>query len=516
MNQLRVWIFLGSLASGPVGQGEGPAVIRVREVVTVGREQVAAVCVPEGATCAWNLEGGGALTDGSGTDTVHFRAHGPGRLRLSCTVEGMPDLQPVTVEAVAASVPPDVAAPAHATAFQGGYRAAVTPQQGCTYHWTLDHGGRITAGADEPSVTFTAGGPGALTLTCAVTNAAGEDAAEGSAVVQVAAAPWMPTVHATARAAPGQADLLARVPPQPGATYQWTVDGGRLTGGAGTPSIRFTAGTRGSVLLSCRVVNPAGSASEPGRSVVDLLPNRVLIQTPAWAVAGRPCTARILRAAGTCAWELQGDAAIAEGQGTGTLTFVPGRAGVMTLTCRTPAGSDTVRVRVGEAPGILAFRAGTARLPEGGTTTVTPCFTGGRGILLPAAREVENGQPITLEPRGGDGFELVVVGPAGDVVRQALPLEVDPHPRILGFTASEHRLAPGEEVTLTALFEGGQAEVEPAVGGVASGEERVIRPTGSGVYTLRVSSPAGETAVAQVRVEVGEPGEGFEWRAMRP
>lgn len=516
MNQLRVWIILGSLAGGPACQGEGPAVIRVREVVTAGREQVAAVCVPEGAACAWNLEGGGALTAGIGTDTVHFRADGPGGLRLTCTVEGMPDPLPAAVEVVAAPAPPGVAAPAHATALQGGYRASVAPQAGCTYRWTLNHGGRITAGADTPAVTFTAGGPGALTLTCAVTNATGEDAAEGSAIVRVASAPWMPTVHATARAAPGQADLSAWVAPQPGATYQWTVDGGHLTAGAGTPSIRFRAGPRGSVLLSCRVVNPAGSASAPGRSVVEILPNRVLIQAPAWAVAGKPCTAAALPAAGPCTWDIRGDAAITDGQDTGTITFVPGQAGELTLTCRTPAGSDTVRVRVGEAPGILAFRAGTARLPEGGTIIVTPCFTGGRGILLPAAREVENGQPITLAPRGGDGFELVVVGPAGDVVRQALPLEVDPHPRIFGFTASEHRLAPGEEVTLTALFEGGQAEVEPAVGGVASGEARVIRPTGSGVYTLRVNSPAGESTVAQVRVEVGEPGESYEWRATRP
>jgi len=444
MNQLRVWIILGSLAGGPACLGEGPAVIRVREVVTAGREQVAAVCVPEGAACAWNLEGGGALTAGIGTDTVHFRADGPGGLRLTCTVEGMPDPLPAAVEVVAAPAPPGVAAPVHATALQGGYRASVAPQAGCTYRWTLDHGGRITAGADTPAVTFTAGGPGALTLTCAVTNATGEDAVEGSAIVQVASAPWMPTVHATARAAPGQTDLSA------------------------------------------------------------------------WAVAGKPCTAAALPAAGPCTWDIRGDAAITDGQDTGTITFVPGQAGELTLTCRTPAGSDTVRVRVGEAPGILAFRAGTARLPEGGTLIVTPCFTGGRGILLPAAREVENGQPITLAPRGGDGFELVVVGPAGDVVRQALPLEVDPHPRIFGFTASEHRLAPGEEVTLTALFEGGQAEVEPAVGGVASGEARVIRPTGSGVYTLRVNSPAGESTVAQVRVEVGEPGESYEWRATRP
>lgn len=346
MDQLRVWIFLGSLAGGPTGLGGGPAIIRVRDVVTAGREQVAAVCVPEGAACAWNLEGGGALTAGNGTDTVHFRADGPGGLRLTCTVEGMPDPLPASVEAVAAPAPPDVAAPGHATAFQGGYHAAVATQAGCTYRWTLDHGGRITAGADAPAVTFTAGGPGALTLTCTVTNATGEDAAEGSAVVQVAAAPWTPTVHTTARAAPGQADLSAWVPPQPGATCQWTVDGGLLTAGAGTPSIRFRAGRRGSVLLSCRVVNPAGSASEPGRSVVEILPNRVLILAPAWAVAGKPCTAESLRGAGPCTWFIQGDAAITDGQGTGSLTFLPGQAGELTLTCRTPEGSDTVRVRV--------------------------------------------------------------------------------------------------------------------------------------------------------------------------
>ena len=280
----------------------------------------------------------GALTAGIGTDTVHFRADGPGGLRLTCTVEGMPDPLPVTVEAVAAPAPPEVTAPA--------------------------------------------------------------------------------------RAAPGQADLSAWVPPQPGATYQWTVDGGHLTAGSGTPSIRFRAGPRGSVLLSCRVVNPAGSASDPGRSVVEILPGRVLIQAPAWAVAGKPCTAAAFPAAGPCTWEIRGDAAISDGQGTGTLTFVPGQAGELTLTCRTPAGSDTVRVRVGEAPGILEFRAGTARLPEGGTTTVTPCFTGGRGILLPAAREVENGS----RPGAGTASNWSWPAPPGTWSARPSPSKLTPIP----------------------------------------------------------------------------------------
>jgi sugar lactone lactonase YvrE len=81
---------------------------------------------------------------------------------LSATVQVVP--APTAVITVAAAVEPSLA----------GQQASVAAQAGCAYAWTINaEGGTITAGADGPTVTFTTAASGDLTLTCAVTNAAG-------------------------------------------------------------------------------------------------------------------------------------------------------------------------------------------------------------------------------------------------------------------------------------------------------------------------------------------------------
>jgi len=85
-----------------------------------------------------------------------------------------------------------------------------------------------------------------------------------TASVTVIAAPVQPTVTAPAIVSAGLAGYTASVTAQTGCTYTWTVTNGTLTAGAGTPSITFTAGTTGTVDLSCVVTNAAGTASAAG------------------------------------------------------------------------------------------------------------------------------------------------------------------------------------------------------------------------------------------------------------
>lgn len=83
----------------------------------------------------------------------------------------------VTVTVAPAPTEPVIQPPATVGPGQTGLTASVTPQAGCTYQWSLDpEGGTITAGANEPTVTFDTAAFGVLTLSCTVTNAAGKSA----------------------------------------------------------------------------------------------------------------------------------------------------------------------------------------------------------------------------------------------------------------------------------------------------------------------------------------------------
>ena len=71
------------------------------------------------------------------------------------------------------------------------------------------------------------------------------------AKVTVVAAPSGP-IAAPARVTRGATGLVASVPDQAGASYAWTVQGGRLLEGAGTASVHFEAGS-----------GPKGGAATP-------------------------------------------------------------------------------------------------------------------------------------------------------------------------------------------------------------------------------------------------------------
>jgi hypothetical protein len=79
------------------------------------------------------------------------------------------------------------------------------------------------------------------------------------ATVTVVAAPQGP-LTAPQLVESGASGLRASVPASPGLTYAWTVAGGSLLSSATGSEIRFSVGWEPKVVLSCRLVNPAGDA----------------------------------------------------------------------------------------------------------------------------------------------------------------------------------------------------------------------------------------------------------------
>jgi hypothetical protein len=68
-----------------------------------------------------------------------------------------------------------ITAPATVTAEQAGYAASVPSQPGFTYAWSVANG-TIMVGESTDSIAFRAGASGSVTLTCKVTNSAGQSA----------------------------------------------------------------------------------------------------------------------------------------------------------------------------------------------------------------------------------------------------------------------------------------------------------------------------------------------------
>jgi hypothetical protein len=82
-----------------------------------------------------------------------------------------------------------ITAPATVTAGQSGYAATVPSQAGYSYAWTIANG-TIMVGASSDSIAFTPGESGSVTLSCRVTNSAGQSATgSASATITPAQAP---------------------------------------------------------------------------------------------------------------------------------------------------------------------------------------------------------------------------------------------------------------------------------------------------------------------------------------
>lgn len=83
--------------------------------------------------------------------------------------------------------------------------------------------------------------------------------ARAVATVKVVPLPQGP-ITAPDLVAAGSSGLHASVPHQAGATYRWSIQGGRLQSGETGNRIRFSAGWGTKVTLTCQVVNEAGDA----------------------------------------------------------------------------------------------------------------------------------------------------------------------------------------------------------------------------------------------------------------
>ena len=296
---------------------------------------VAAVPDLSGASFVWSVTNG-SITSGQGTRQITFSAGVTGTLSLGCDVTTGGTVHGSRTVAVLANAT-SISAETSIVDGTGPHLAYVPMQSGAAYTWTLSNG-TVTSGQGGYAITYNTSGPGNLGLTCSVTDPSGNTL---SASKTVAVTLYTAPIAAETLVVNGTAGLTATVLPVLGGSYVWTVSNGTLTGGQGTPSITYTAGSQGTATLLCAVT--VGSKLTYGTQ-------KVIVQSAAtdiWCATtvqagGMGYLASVAKTPGaTYTWAIS-NGSITGGQGTNKVTFTAGSVGSLELDCTVTTGTSAL------------------------------------------------------------------------------------------------------------------------------------------------------------------------------
>jgi hypothetical protein len=180
-----------------------------------------------------------------------------------------------------------------------------------------------------------------------------------------------------------------------GVTYQWSISGGRLTSDARGASVTFVADAAGTVSLGL-VISAIGTTYNPTASVTIVSAETAGTMTTVASVAANATSVVATVPAAqsgdrTFRWTLSGGATIVSGQGTNSITYRPGTAGLKEIVCAVNL-QNVVTVPV---------RAYVVALGTGAPVAVT--VTGGSGGgTFPAGSRVDL---IAHPPAAGQVFD---------------------------------------------------------------------------------------------------------------
>jgi N-acetylneuraminic acid mutarotase len=346
--------FTVNVSDGKTSVQSSPATLRVDWVRLNTQPHSAIVQVDYGVTLSVDAVGSGALTyqwrkngaslagaTGSTLPLAHIAVTDGGS--YDCVITGQLDTTMVQVTSAAATLqlndlpvitadPVDVAAPVGGGAT---FMVGATGLGTLSYLWRKNGTAIIGATASTltvPSVTSADAGQ----YDCVVTSSVGTSslpAVSKAATLTVVVAPATPVVTIAAQATAGKGGLTASTQDQgAGNTYTWSLTNGTITGGQGTRSITYTAGTVGTLTAGVTVMNLAGNASGSATETLiaaaprpDLLCPSTVHPNDAWMHATiTPSTGSI-----TYGWTIVSGTAngsITSGQGTTTIGFSAGAA----------------------------------------------------------------------------------------------------------------------------------------------------------------------------------------------
>lgn len=199
-------------------------------------------------------------------------------------------------------------------------------------------------------------------------------------------------------------------------------------------------------------------------------------------------------------------------EGLYTAPTTPGIYHVQATSTSNPNAVATAEVLVIQTSEIISsaiingFSASPSILSVGQSTTLTPWFSGGTGVIDNGVGAVSSGVPITVTPTVSTTYTLTVTDPSGVPVSSKVTVYLPPV--ISNFKAGASVVAPGGWTTLSWSVTG--AATTTLKESTASGDTYVdpgsqpfyVYPSGTTTYTLTVTNPAGGTTSGPVTVIV--------------
>ncbi len=415
----------------------------------------------------------------------------------------------VAVAVVAVPALPVITAPANLSTGLGGYTASTPTQAGMTLAWTITNG-TLTSAANLASVTFTAGTTGSVALSCVATNAAGTASNVGTATVAIVGLPALPVITAPTKVTAGLGGYTASTPVQVGMTLTWTIANGTLTSAANLASVTFTAGTTGSVALSCVATNAANTPSTAGTATSSIVaaPTTPVISAPTYVSGGESGYRATVSAQADSAytWTISGGSLVT-GTGTASITFAAGASGSVVLGCRvtnaaeTPSTAATASSTIVPFPTIELITASQTEIAAGAATVLSYAFSGGTGVIDHAVGTVTSGGTREVKPSATTTYTLLVTNLAGDAASDVVTITVPDLPVITTFKAASAAITVGQGTLLSFTFTG-EGVIDPGVGTVTSGSQIAVLPTVATTYTLTATNQVGATTKKTFTVAV--------------
>jgi streptogramin lyase len=403
-----------------------------------------------------------------------------------------------------------------------------------TYQWQVStDGGNTWSPVGTPSATLSLGNTtpvqNGYLYQVTVTDGLGASATAEALLTVTVPAPATPTITLSAvQAAPLAPNLTASVGAQPDASYAWTVTNGGIVSGQGTTGITFSAGSSGTVTVSCVVTNADSVPGSPGSATVTIVPVPTATVTMSAATytannPGYPGTASVPAQSNCTFLWTPVNGTITYGQGTNSITFTAGTVGIVTMQCTVTSAIS------GPATGYASSNV-VAEVDDPAVTVSTPSMTQGQpytAFVTPVSgagyswslstgtiQSGQNTSSITFTAGAPGGLTVIctITNAAGT---SGLPgsnatATIYAAPTAALAASANNMLPAGGTVTLTPTFTGGTA----TVGTTGTGSSDVPGPftSGSGftsptetvttTFTLTVTNPAGTQATANQTINV--------------
>lgn len=155
------------------------------------------------------------------------------------------------------------------------------------------------------------------------------------------------------------------------------------------------------------------------------------------------------------------------------------------------AGCGSGNMTTTTPPTITSFAASPGTVEAGSSSSLTPVFSGGTGVITPGNLPATSGTAVSVSPASTTTYTLTVTPSSGTPATATATVTVDPVPTISSFTANPTTVTAGNSSIFTANFTGGTGVITPGNVAVTSGTPVSIVTATTTTYMLTVTPPVG-------------------------